>query len=115
MFQNQHIVITGGSSGLGLELAHQLASEGARLTLIARNQSKLEDAKATPIKQHPNLSIPKASVEKIASDTLAEIRGKRFMIIPGFMTRAAAFSVQHFYGVSRWMGDRIITKAQKNK
>ena len=44
MFNNQHIVITGGSSGLGLELARLLAAEGARLTLIARNLQKLEQA-----------------------------------------------------------------------
>ena len=43
-FRNQGIVITGGSSGLGLELARRLAAEGARLTLIARDQGKLERA-----------------------------------------------------------------------
>lgn len=43
-FRNQGIVITGGSSGLGLELARRLAAEGARLTLIARDHGKLERA-----------------------------------------------------------------------
>jgi 3-dehydrosphinganine reductase len=44
MFKNNRIVITGGSSGLGLALAHVLAREGARLTLIARDPRKLDDA-----------------------------------------------------------------------
>jgi 3-dehydrosphinganine reductase len=44
MFRDQVIVITGGSSGLGLELAHRLAAEGARLTLIARDRHKLDQA-----------------------------------------------------------------------
>jgi 3-dehydrosphinganine reductase len=44
MFRDQVIVITGGSSGLGLELACRFAAEGARLTLIARDPHKLEHA-----------------------------------------------------------------------
>jgi len=44
MFRDQIIVITGGSSGLGLELARRLAAEGTNLTLIARDRKKLEQA-----------------------------------------------------------------------
>jgi 3-dehydrosphinganine reductase len=43
-FRNQAVVITGGSSGLGLELARRLAAQGARLTLIARDRARLERA-----------------------------------------------------------------------
>ncbi|XP_031111083.1 3-dehydrosphinganine reductase TSC10A-like [Ipomoea triloba] len=44
--KNRHVFITGGSSGIGLALAHQAASEGARqVSILARNTSKLEDAK----------------------------------------------------------------------
>lgn len=39
-------VITGGSSGLGLALAHELAKEGDELVLIARNREKLDAAVA---------------------------------------------------------------------
>jgi len=37
-------IITGGSSGLGLALAHALAKEGDELVLIARDPAKLESA-----------------------------------------------------------------------
>ncbi|MFY7906390.1 MAG: SDR family NAD(P)-dependent oxidoreductase, partial [Burkholderiaceae bacterium] len=40
------MVITGGTSGIGLCLAHHLAERGARLTLIGRDQAKLEQAAA---------------------------------------------------------------------
>ena len=46
MFKNQRIVITGGSSGLGLALAYALARDGARLTLVARDLRKLDAAAA---------------------------------------------------------------------
>lgn len=268
MFNNQHIVITGGSSGLGLELARLLAAEGARLTLVARNLSKLEEAasdlcqqlpgakinvKAVDVcqeqaitlamqeiaeqgqgidmlinsagilregsfeesplrdfrdimeinyfgllnstraalpylrKSHGQLvniasmaglataygysaycaskhalvglsevlrfelkpqgvrvqlvcpgefdspmvdsvdqyrseenrahthTIPKASVEAIAADTLAGIRSGKFMIIPGRITRAAAFFARHCPGLMRLVGDRTIARVQRSR
>jgi NAD(P)-dependent dehydrogenase (short-subunit alcohol dehydrogenase family) len=43
-FNDRSVVITGGSRGLGLVLARQLAAEGARLTLIARDEDELRRA-----------------------------------------------------------------------
>jgi len=44
-FYNKCVVITGGSSGIGLETAALLAEKGAHLLLVARNKEKLEQAK----------------------------------------------------------------------
>lgn len=44
--RDQHVLITGGSSGIGLALACQAAASGARLSLIARNPGKLAAASA---------------------------------------------------------------------
>src|SRR4051812_25433795 len=43
-FGSKSVVITGGSRGLGLVMARELADEGARLTLIARNEDELARA-----------------------------------------------------------------------
>ena len=43
-FGGKSVVITGGSRGLGLVLARQLAAEGARITLIARDEHELQRA-----------------------------------------------------------------------
>lgn len=43
--KNRHVFITGGSSGIGLALAHQAALEGARVSILARSFKKLEEAK----------------------------------------------------------------------
>lgn len=43
-FAGRAVLITGGSRGLGLVLARELANAGARLTLLARDQDELERA-----------------------------------------------------------------------
>ncbi|OVA05022.1 Short-chain dehydrogenase/reductase SDR [Macleaya cordata] len=43
--KGRHVFITGGSSGIGLALAHQAASQGARVSILARNPDKLEEAR----------------------------------------------------------------------
>ena len=43
-FRGRSVIITGGSRGLGLEMARQLARQGARLTLIARDLMELKRA-----------------------------------------------------------------------
>jgi NAD(P)-dependent dehydrogenase (short-subunit alcohol dehydrogenase family) len=45
-FAGRVVVITGGSRGLGLVMARQLAAEGARLCLLARNEAELTRARA---------------------------------------------------------------------
>jgi NAD(P)-dependent dehydrogenase (short-subunit alcohol dehydrogenase family) len=40
-FAGRSVVITGGSRGLGLVIARELADEGARLTLLARDEEEL--------------------------------------------------------------------------
>jgi NAD(P)-dependent dehydrogenase (short-subunit alcohol dehydrogenase family) len=42
-FKNQVVIITGASSGIGWEMAMQLADQGASLALAARQADKLED------------------------------------------------------------------------
>lgn len=43
-FEGKLIYITGGSSGIGLEMGRIFAAKGADLLLIARNEQRLEDA-----------------------------------------------------------------------
>lgn len=45
-FQNRTVLITGGSRGLGLVIARQLADAGARVALCARTTADLESATA---------------------------------------------------------------------
>ena len=65
-FAGKHVVITGGSSGLGLEMAKQIASESATVTIIARNQTQLEKAKdeITSYCQPKGLMTPLVEIEQ---------------------------------------------------
>ena len=44
MLLDRHIVITGGSAGIGLELAKKAYSRGCSVSIIARNQTRLNQA-----------------------------------------------------------------------
>ncbi len=62
---NKLVLISGGSSGIGLALAEQLAADGANLILCARDVAKLESAKAA-IRQ--NFADADQFVETISLD-----------------------------------------------
>jgi 3-dehydrosphinganine reductase len=72
-FNQQHAIITGGSSGIGKATAKLLASRGANLSLIARDRAKLEAAKAEITQAFPNsqVSIFSADVSDRAQATQA--------------------------------------------
>ncbi|MFO8057045.1 MAG: SDR family NAD(P)-dependent oxidoreductase [bacterium] len=59
MAGDRHVIISGGSSGIGLALAARLRREGARLSLLARDPEKLEragarvDAGGSEVKTYP--------------------------------------------------------------
>ncbi|MGB3535043.1 MAG: SDR family oxidoreductase [Microcoleaceae cyanobacterium] len=58
-FHSQHIIITGGSSGIGKATAKLFASSGANLTIIARNIDLLTTAKAEieSVQLHSNQQV----------------------------------------------------------
>ncbi|XP_008776395.2 3-dehydrosphinganine reductase TSC10A-like [Phoenix dactylifera] len=43
--KGRHVLITGGSSGIGLALARRAAAEGARISILARNPTRLQEAR----------------------------------------------------------------------
>ncbi|ODN01471.1 3-ketodihydrosphingosine reductase [Orchesella cincta] len=42
--ENQHVVITGGSSGIGKQVGILASQRGANVTILARDSKKLEEA-----------------------------------------------------------------------
>ena len=73
MFKNKTILITGGSSGLGLGLAQALLERGSRLILLARTPEKLEQAKERLLKSVPNGNVEIVAVDVSDREALQEV------------------------------------------
>lgn len=71
MFEGKYVVITGGSSGLGLALAKKLAAKGAIITIVARSKEKLQTAKAEIARAGGRVHVFSSDVSKIESITEA--------------------------------------------
>lgn len=80
----KHVLITGGSQGLGLALAKLCFQQGAKVTIVARTQSKLEAACADIKKTTPHAEG--ACVQYFAMD-VGSVKSKQFSEL---MRRAAA-------------------------
>lgn len=63
----QRALITGGSSGIGLATARELASLGAQLVLVARNEERLRQAQESIMTDYPG-----CRVEVIPADLASE-------------------------------------------
>jgi 3-dehydrosphinganine reductase len=61
-FRGKHIIVTGGSSGIGFAMAELFADEGADITLIARNADGLERAGALLAQKGVGVQIYSADV-----------------------------------------------------
>ncbi len=61
-FANKVVVITGGSRGLGLVMARELAKENAKIAICARDESELETAKFDLLEQGANVFTHRCDV-----------------------------------------------------
>ena len=56
-FSGRHVILTGGSSGIGKAIAHDLAAAGAKMTLIARRSSLLDETREDLRARHANAEV----------------------------------------------------------
>lgn len=74
-YQDQHVIITGGSSGIGKATAKLLAQQGANITIIARDRAKLTTAQheieAVKVKSTQQILTLVADVAQVGEITTA--------------------------------------------
>ena len=69
-FGKKHVVVTGGSSGIGLAFAQRIAREGASLSLVARRKNVLEEAKAAIVAQSPACKVTLVELDISSEDAV---------------------------------------------
>lgn len=67
-YSGKHVLLTGGSTGIGLAIAAGLVRRGAHITLMARTQSKLDDAAEQLRALARGLGLPTV-IRTLAADT----------------------------------------------
>ncbi|MBC5994313.1 SDR family NAD(P)-dependent oxidoreductase [Pontibacter cellulosilyticus] len=74
-FSGKIVLITGGSRGFGLVMARQLASEGARLVLCARDETELENARMELAGKGADVLVQKCdvTVEQQVNDMITNV------------------------------------------
>jgi uncharacterized protein len=75
MSRNETVLITGASSGIGLELAKCFAADGCRLVLVARNQTALEKL-AEELRQKHNVETIVLPADLCRTETPRQIFDK---------------------------------------
>lgn len=86
------VVVTGGSSGIGLALAHQFARHSQAIVLIARTASRLESAALEVSQLHPGVRIEQLSLDisrPDATDILCSWLAKRRLYCDVLVNNAA--------------------------
>jgi len=71
-FKGKNILITGGSRGIGLEMAREFARNGANLALIARGKNDLQSAKTALEGLGQGISVRAYACDVTNAETLAD-------------------------------------------
>src|SRR4051812_15971277 len=66
--KNEYAIVTGASSGMGLEFAKQLAVRGYHLVLVARRTERLEALKQEIIQANSGVDVHVISLDLIEQD-----------------------------------------------
>lgn len=74
-FKNKMVLITGGSTGIGLAVAEEFLKEEAGVIICARNQSKIDDAVNGMRKKYPGCEIYGKSCDVTKLDQIEELVG----------------------------------------
>jgi short-subunit dehydrogenase len=91
-FKNKTAVVTGASSGLGVEYAKELASRGSNLVLVARRKAALDELASELIKT-TGVKVETIALDLSTSTSAAQLMGelKKMKLEPQILINNAGF------------------------
>lgn len=104
-FSNKTVLVTGGSSGIGLAAAQAYAQEGARVVLTGRDANGLEQARATI--GGDTLALLSDTSDAAAARTLAESLEKAGVRLDALFINAGVAKLVPFTDVDQKLWDHV--------
>lgn len=92
--EGKTVIITGGSRGLGLEMGRQLAGQGARLAICARDPQELERGRAELVQLGAEVfAFPCDITERAQVDEFVSLTARRFGGVDALINNAGIIQV----------------------
>src|ERR1700692_1021623 len=96
-----HALVTGGSSGIGLELARQLAAAGYSLSLVARGEDRLKQAAAELAQRFTRsdqrVFVYAADVADVKQAEAAVAAATRELGVPDLVVTSAGIAIPGYF------------------
>lgn len=104
------VLITGGSSGIGFEMARQMIEEGSKVIICGRSQKKLDDAK----KKLPNITVIQCDITSAEErKALAERLAKDFPSL-NMLVNNAGIVYRYLMAKTGDLTDRLMAEWETN-
>lgn len=91
----RHVLVTGGSAGIGRAVANQAASAGANVTIVARNLDRLKET-AEAVKTH-FVNPEKQKVHIISTDISSRVKYLNLRLASDQMEKCVFFTRFCYY------------------
>ena len=96
MLQNETVLITGASSGIGLDIARGFYEQGANLVLNSRNEDKLREAANRLGSSDRVLSVSGNIGDPSTGESIVDAALKKFGAVDVLVNNAGTFAVKPF-------------------
>jgi meso-butanediol dehydrogenase/(S,S)-butanediol dehydrogenase/diacetyl reductase len=101
--------VTGGSKGIGLAIAERLARDGARLALVARHESSLDDAVSELRSQSTDVvGIPADVSDEAQTSSYVQTTLSSFGRIDILVNNAGTIEISSLFDTSTQAWDRVL-------
>ncbi|MBF0121123.1 MAG: SDR family NAD(P)-dependent oxidoreductase [Desulfobacterales bacterium] len=112
-YYNRVVYITGGSSGIGLEIAKLMAQKGAHIMIMARSQKQLDEARSIveSKRRHFHQNIQTLSMDVSLPDDVAKKieQAIKLIGIPDIVINSAGIiAADHFENISYNSFDKVM-------